>query len=223
MVRLVLPILESLIPPHEDPTYEPLATALSTTAKLAFLNLDPSPDLDPGYSFPPSDLYAYGKQRKPSKLSTNPRFSNTQLLSIAVVFVVLLLQFFRPAPLPANVAGPTSPEQLAEPYESAPLQHCQNCPNPLAEPLPFSKPSKMALMQAAEKAAAEFEYNDQEVNKGVHEFLRQMGKLALALALRFETVVLIVNRRRAAKTRYSIKSDTYICHCCTQWHREGNT
>lgn len=34
----------------------------------------------------------------------------------------------------------------------------------------------MALAEETKRIAAEFEYTDEDVNKGVHEFLRQMRK-----------------------------------------------
>ena len=53
------------------------------------------------------------------------------------------------------------------------------CPNTpvLQEPLPISRPYKMALLEQARRVAAEFEYPPENVNKGVKEFIRQMGAL----------------------------------------------
>lgn len=37
-------------------------------------------------------------------------------------------------------------------------------------------PRNMALLEAAKKVAAEFEYSDEEVGRGVKEFIREMGE-----------------------------------------------
>ena len=47
------------------------------------------------------------------------------------------------------------------------------------EPLPTSRPYKMSLLEEARQVAAEFDYTAQDVNKGVKEFIRQMGRLML--------------------------------------------
>ena len=39
-----------------------------------------------------------------------------------------------------------------------------------------SKPYNMSLISAAEKVAAEFEYPSKDLNDGVQEFMREMGK-----------------------------------------------
>lgn len=51
------------------------------------------------------------------------------------------------------------------------------CPNTyiFGESLPISRPHKMSLLDEARKVAAEFDYPAEEVNKGVKEFIRQMG------------------------------------------------
>ena len=55
---------------------------------------------------------------------------------------------------------------------------CQNSPVSL-EPLPTSRPHKMSLLEEAKRVAAEFDYTKEDVNKGVKEFIRQMGGLIL--------------------------------------------
>lgn len=51
------------------------------------------------------------------------------------------------------------------------------CPNTpvFSEPLPTSHPYKMSLLEEARRVAAEFDYSAEDVNKGVKEFIRQMG------------------------------------------------
>ena len=53
------------------------------------------------------------------------------------------------------------------------------CENPLPFPTtaPVSIPLTMALEAETKKIVAQFEYSDEDANKGVLEFLRQMGKL----------------------------------------------
>jgi len=55
------------------------------------------------------------------------------------------------------------------------------CPNThiFDEPLPFSRPNKMSLLEEAKKVAAEFKYPPEEVNKGVKEFIRQMSSYSM--------------------------------------------
>lgn len=50
------------------------------------------------------------------------------------------------------------------------------CENPLSFPTaaPISRPN-MALVAESKRVAAQFDYTDEDVNKGVKEFLRQMG------------------------------------------------
>ena len=52
------------------------------------------------------------------------------------------------------------------------------CPNApiFLEPLPTSRPHKMSLIEEARRVAAEFDYPAEAVNKGVKEFIRQMGE-----------------------------------------------
>lgn len=50
------------------------------------------------------------------------------------------------------------------------------CENPLPFPTaaPTSRPS-MAMVEETKRIVAQFDYTDEDVNKGVKEFLRQMG------------------------------------------------
>lgn len=51
---------------------------------------------------------------------------------------------------------------------------CANS-NIFSEPAAFSPASRMSLLEEARRVAAEFDYPPDEVNKGVKEFIRQMG------------------------------------------------
>lgn len=47
--------------------------------------------------------------------------------------------------------------------------------NIFSEPRAISRASGMSLLDEVRRVAAEFEYPPEEVNKGVKEFIRQMG------------------------------------------------
>lgn len=68
---------------------------------------------------------------------------------------------------------------------SPPAQVTQDppvCENPLPFPTtaPTSKPLAMALAAETKSIVAQFDYSDEDVNKGVQEFLRQMGEYLAA-------------------------------------------
>lgn len=54
-------------------------------------------------------------------------------------------------------------------------QVCENHPLPFPTAAPTSTPN-MALVAETERIVAQFDYTNEDVNKGVKEFLRQMGK-----------------------------------------------
>jgi hexokinase len=54
------------------------------------------------------------------------------------------------------------------------LGTCEH-PPPFPTPAPFSKPLTMALEDETQSIVEQFEYSDDDVNKAVKEFLRQMG------------------------------------------------
>ena len=68
------------------------------------------------------------------------------------------------------------------------------CPNTpvFREPLPISRPYKMALLEQARKVAAEFEYSPDDVNKGVKEFIRQMGSLNIIQSIAYDLLIGLV-------------------------------
>lgn len=96
------------------------------------------------------------------------RFTTTQLVSFGVLFVVLVVQFVLFSP--RLVFSEPKQEKSRLRLETA----CRN-PHIFAEPLPVSRPHRMSLLEDVRRVAKEFEYPTEEVNKGVKEFIRQMG------------------------------------------------
>jgi len=109
--------------------------------------------------------------------------SRRLVLPVLVLFVLLLqflLPYFQhqitpflfrshPDPPPPSCPSPTYNPFIQDLYCRVPPQHT---PGSLYSPSPHS----MALAQAAQRVAAEFEYNKQDVNRGVKEFIRQMDE-----------------------------------------------
>ena len=48
-----------------------------------------------------------------------------------------------------------------------------------SEDLPYTRVQKMSLMDEARQVAAEFDYSAEAVNKGVKEFMKEMGSSKL--------------------------------------------
>lgn len=58
----------------------------------------------------------------------------------------------------------------------------------------------MALLEEVRRVAKEFEYPPEEVNKGVKEFIRQMGQIQWVSATREqETLTLVIIQMRVCK------------------------
>lgn len=58
----------------------------------------------------------------------------------------------------------------------------------------------MSLLEEVRRVAKEFEYPSEEVNKGVKEFIRQMGQMQWVVAMREqETLTLDVSQTRVCK------------------------
>ncbi|EMF16490.1 Hexokinase_1-domain-containing protein [Sphaerulina musiva SO2202] len=106
------------------------------------------------------------KAREPATLLT--------LLAIALILLVQLSlprDFFLFRPRDPPQPPPTCPSPNAFVQEL----YCRAPPH-VPGTLYGKSSSSMALAAAAERVAAEFEYSKEDVNKGVHEFIRQMDE-----------------------------------------------
>lgn len=135
-------------------------------AALAFLNSHIPPRFTVTSSAPLS--YSAPGLRLSSRPLSRSRFTTAQLLSFSVLFLVLVVQFFRPLPqtLYQNIWEPKH-DKISEAV-------CRN-PHILTEPPPISRPHRMSLLEEVRRVATQFDYSAEEVNKGVKEFIRQMG------------------------------------------------
>ncbi|CAG8983440.1 hypothetical protein HYALB_00000608 [Hymenoscyphus albidus] len=114
---------------------------------------------------------------KPHNLSSQSPIGFVRLASVAFLALVLVLQFlFQRNSLPITfVRRPYSGSTFSPRIEPT---TCENPPPFPTEP-PVSKPPisyRMALQAEAKRIAAEFDYSDAEVNKGVAEFIAQMNE-----------------------------------------------
>jgi hypothetical protein len=120
--------------------------------------------------------------------STSSLPSVSQLVSIAVVLLVLVAQFVIPWVQEQNSRNEDTRRARFEavcPW--SPFEDHWICASDLAEAqsaIPkktrrntFEKPvvRNMALAKAAEKVVAEFEYDGDQIRKGVKEFLKELG------------------------------------------------
>ena len=146
---------------------------LSNEVTLASLNSHIPPLFETSTSLPVQ--YYTADLRRSSRLSRRPWVSVSQLVSCAFLVVVLVIQFI----IPSHVhLGTVFRDSLRSGVRVESPAICQNSPVFL-EPLPTSRPHKMSLLEEARRVAAEFDYTKQDVNKGVKEFIRQMGGLIL--------------------------------------------
>ncbi len=160
------------------------------SAALAPFTSHRSPTLDTpspkSLSYPSSDF------KISTKLSHRSRFSATHLISFTVLLVVLAVQFLQPSP---SIHGWHS--RSRGPQQSPPA-FCENS-DIFSQPPPISRPHKMSLIEEAKKVAAEFEYPGAEVNKGVREFIRQMGEYWLGFWLQQHVLISIAVQMRVCK------------------------
>lgn len=101
------------------------------------------------------------------------RLTKAQVLSFIVLVVVLLIQFLRPSHVLVQQSDWWS-QNSSDNIHPAPT--CKNI-NIFEDSQPISRSFKMTLLDEAKRVAAEFEYPAEEVNKGVKEFIKQMGSL----------------------------------------------
>lgn len=129
-------------------------------------------------SAPVPSSYSYGEHKLSSKLSKRSRVTNTQLLSCAVLIVVLLFQFLRPPTFiyhtPPQVTLLSGSQPSIPPLPGV----CVNNKF-FFESFPVTREHKMSLLKEAQRVAAEFDYPAKELNRGVKEFMREMGMMGL--------------------------------------------
>jgi hypothetical protein len=136
------------------------------SAALATSNLHSPPPFDS------SDSIAFYKDhRLSSKRSRSSGVTASHVLTFLFLLVALLVQFFSKRGPIALFSDLTSPGSIGDPFERG---HCPHR-SIFTEELPVSRPHKMTIVEEARKVAAEFEYPAEEVQKGVKEFIRQMG------------------------------------------------
>ena len=133
-----------------------------------FLDVASSSDVRLSYSCP--------DPRLSSSISRSLRLSSAQLVSIFVVLVVLLLQFYSAPTLVTLHFGPTTPHSSSSSPLISPQRTCINS-NVFFDSLPYSRPYKMSLKQEAQRVAAEFDYTPDDVRRGVKAFIEQMSTL----------------------------------------------
>lgn len=99
------------------------------------------------------------------------RFTTNQLLSFAVLVAAAVIQFLW---LPPGQTYPPTESQIRN-INFVPSKAVCAKSNIFSEPRAISRASGMSLLDEVRRVAAEFEYPPEEVNKGVKEFIRQMG------------------------------------------------
>jgi hypothetical protein len=71
-----------------------------------------------------------------------------------------------------------SPTSYSPPVKLVDELICES-PHPFPTEPPVSRPYKMSLIEEAKRVAAEFEYTDDQVRKGVKHFIYQMSMSSL--------------------------------------------
>ena len=147
---------------------------MSQTAALAIPNLEthvpPSFEIDSSIPVP----YSYGEYKISSKLSRRSKCTNTQLVSFAILVVVLVVQFLWPSSSLYQSSFPTIPDLKPDFIARSSVGVCIN-KDPFSEDLPYTRVQKMSLVDEARQVAAEFEYPAEAVNEAVKEFMKEMG------------------------------------------------
>lgn len=103
------------------------------------------------------------------------------LVTFAVLFLLVAFQLILPLPYSnwlflRSSYAPQPPPSCPSPNPFVQELYCRAPPHIPGSSLYNQSPRSMALAQAAERVAAEFEYDKQDVNRGVHEFMRQMDE-----------------------------------------------
>lgn len=142
------------------------------TGTLAYLRSHIPPIFETSSSVPL--LYSSADFKISSKLSRRSTFTPAQLLSFAVLLVLIALQLLTPpSTLPRRFPEDRSPHRAPSRCQSPPL--CDKF-SILSEPLPVSRPYKMSVLEEAKRVAAEFEYSSEDLNRGVKAFIAQLDE-----------------------------------------------
>ncbi|KAH8811433.1 hypothetical protein F5884DRAFT_274080 [Xylogone sp. PMI_703] len=102
------------------------------------------------------------------------------IVSFVFLILVLAVQFFfaenhRPSYTYSRHHLPYTKTSYSPPARANDQDTCES-PHPFPTEAPVSRPHKMALLAEAKRIAAEFEYSDEDVQKGVIEFIREMNE-----------------------------------------------
>src|SRR5262249_39830422 len=99
-------------------------------------------------------------------------------------------------------------------------------PPPFPAAPPVSSPRVMALAEETKRIIAQLEYTDEDANRGVAEFIRQMGKLSLRVEFGFATDGLTEKefvRGGAREVGNQSQPDPHLRHRGAKRHREGES
>lgn len=142
--------------------------------------LDANPALDEGLSgeinIPLSKVYT-----TKVKLSVSSRLSPLHFFSALVLFLVIALQFLTPRESPFVYSPTITRHNLPIDFlrqsidEQTQPEQCPNFPVFYEKP-GVCRPHKMALVQEAQRIAAQFDYPGEQVAKAVKHFITQMDE-----------------------------------------------
>ena len=167
MLRHIFPTTIQLI--HSPlPLVKPLTNQYNTVTLLLWFSCDSSSSL--------TITHLGSVKLSSSRSSRQTVFSSPASLFLLFVLVLsaqYLLQQIRLPPVDPLERGRLVQRQAPRPTRRPPV--CPNIPF-LLESTPIYRKEKMALQAATQKMVAEFDYPASDINKGVKEFLREMGK-----------------------------------------------
>lgn len=81
--------------------------------------------------------------------------------------------------------------------------------------------SSFCALEMAEVIAAQFEFSDDEIDKCVQRFLRQMGMYSPASSRDFKGALSHHCRRGITRKKANYVSNTHIRHSSRQWQGKG--
>lgn len=120
--------------------------------------------------------YPTSEHRPSAKPASRPSFTVVQFISFSILLAVVAVQFIF-LPSQNRLSAPSYQFSTESKSPASIVLDNLTC----KKPLPFSDQSapstlhKMSLAEAAKRVAAEFEYGPEALNKGVKEFIREMG------------------------------------------------